>query len=83
LYQGILHKYFFNDFSPYVPRYVIITKSAVRIYENKQKALSPYSKPLVALPLSAVSKIERIKFDMSDDSRMEAQDSQTNLLNKH
>ena len=44
----------------------------MRVYENKQKALSTYGRPIITIPLAAVKKIERIKFDvMRDDLRFE------------
>jgi hypothetical protein len=45
--------------------------------------VSTYGKPFLALPLSAVAKIERIKFDVADDSRMEKADLTTKVLNKN
>ena len=51
---------------------MVITKSAVRVYETKQNALSTYGKPIIAIPLAAVRKAERIKFDLlRDDIRFE------------
>jgi hypothetical protein len=50
----------------------VLTKTAVRVYETKQKALSTYGKPIIAIPLAAVRKVERIKFDLlRDDIRFE------------
>jgi hypothetical protein len=44
----------------------------LRVYETKQKALSTYGKPIIAIPLAAVRKAERIKFDLlRDDIRFE------------
>jgi hypothetical protein len=56
-----------GDFAPYTERHIIITKNALRVYENKHKALAMYGKPIIAIPLSAVLKAERIKFDFNDD----------------
>jgi hypothetical protein len=59
----------------------------VRVYESKQKALSTYGKPMIAIPLTAVRRVDRIKFDMSDDARLQdgagGVDQRTSLLNKH
>ena len=49
---------------------MIVTKNAVRIYESKTNALTTFSKPILAVPLSSVQKIERIRFDMTDDKRL-------------
>ena len=50
---------------------MIITKNAVRVYEDKTKALSTYGRPIVAIPLAAVKRAERLKFDTRDDTRFE------------
>lgn len=57
---------------------MVITKSAVRIYENKQKAKSTYGKPIIAIPLSAVKRVERTKFDATHDIRFENQQQNLN-----
>jgi hypothetical protein len=54
-----------------------VTKNSIRIYEDKSKALASHSKPLIAIPLSAVKKVERTKFDINDDQRMERADIRT------
>ena len=76
-----MYKFNFNDFNPYIERFVVITKSAVRVYENRQQSFSTYGKPMLAIPLKAVKKIERIKFDQSDDQRLENVDEKTKVLN--
>lgn len=35
LYQGPMHKFYFNEQAPFYSRYLVITKSAVRVFENK------------------------------------------------
>lgn len=64
-------KYNLGDFAPYTERHIVITKTALRVYESKQKSLQTYGKPIIAIPLSAVEKAERLKFDFNDDQRME------------
>ncbi len=71
-----------SDFAPYTERHLVITKNALRVYENKQKALSTYGKPIIAIPLSAVDKAQRIKFDFNDDQRMEHAEDKTLRLNR-
>lgn len=78
-----MFKFNFNDYSPYIERYVVITKNAIRVYENSQQSLSTYGKPILAIPLLAVKKIQRLKFDQSDDQRMENLDEKTKVLNSH
>jgi hypothetical protein len=46
---------------------VVVTKTAIRVYENNEKALSTYGKPLLAIPLAAVKGIKRTSFDTKDD----------------
>ena len=71
LYQGPLQRFSFCE-KPFSERYLVLTRSAVRIYENKQQALSTYGRPIVAIPLAAVKKVERIKFDiLREDIRFE------------
>lgn len=70
LLSQTLHKFNFNEYNAYQPRHMIVTKNAVRLYESKQKALATFSKPILAIPLSAVQRIERIKFDQTDDKRL-------------
>ena len=68
----------------YLTRYVVITKNSVRVYETKAKALSQYGKPVIAIPLAAVRKVERTKFDMTDLPMVDSdKDEQTVLLNQN
>ena len=86
LYQGPLQKYYYYEPNPFYERYLVVTKSAVRIYESKQKAMSIYGKPLVAIPLAAVNKVERTKYDvMREDIRFEnfVEDDLAVTLTKH
>lgn len=61
----------------------MITKTAIRIFENKEKSLSTYGKPIIAIPLNAVSKVERTSFDLNSDDRMHGINKQNALLNKN
>ena len=54
LYCGKWDKFNYMQHSPYHSRYVVITKSALRIYEDQNSSLGQYSKPVLAIPLSAV-----------------------------
>lgn len=49
----------------------MITKSALRMYANKQDSLSLYAKPEIAIPLKAIESVRRTIFDWNDDPRME------------
>jgi hypothetical protein len=74
LYQGYLKRFHFNDEEPFPDRYLVVTKNAVRVYENKSKASSAYGKPIVAVPLAAVNRVDRVMFDTRDDLRFEHAD---------
>jgi len=82
LLQTDLKRFNFSDFEAYQPRHIVVTKSAVRIYDDRNSSLGIYSKPLVAIPLSAVRYLARIRFDMRDDERMTDTDKY-NLMNKN
>jgi hypothetical protein len=64
-------RFYFNESQPFYSRYIVITKNAVRVYEDRARALSTYGRPLIAIPLAAVKRVERVKFDMRDDIRFE------------
>ena len=67
LFSQTVQKFNFNEFSPYSQRHVVVTKTAIRVYESKDKALSTYGKPIIAIPLSAVTAVQRTTFDTKDD----------------
>eukprot|EP00347_Sterkiella_histriomuscorum_P017562 403348860 len=83
LYSQTLQKFNFNEFQPYSQRHAVVTKTAIRIYENKEKAISTYGRPLAAIPLAAVSSIQRTSFDTKDDQRLENVDQKTQDLNNN
>lgn len=70
LFSGYLQRYQFMDYEPFVNRYVVVTKNAIRIYEDADRAVCSPQKPLAAIPLAAVTKIHRVKFDSNDDERI-------------
>lgn len=70
LFSGEMQKYQFADYEPFVGRHLVITKTAIRVYENADKAVISPQKPLMAIPLAAVRKIHRVKFDSKDDERL-------------
>lgn len=85
LYQQALSKFSFNDFSPFLDRYVVITKTALRVYETKKDALSTYGKPLIAIPLVAISSIERLMLNLNDDQRLQEEgvNAKVHILTKN
>ena len=78
-----MHKFNFNEFQPYSQRHIVVTKTAIRVYENKEKALSTYGKPLIAIPLNAVTSVQRTSFDTKDDQRVENVDEKSKQLHKN
>ena len=70
LFAGPVSRYNFADYEAFSGRYLIITKSAVRVYESADRAVTSPGKPLVAIPLSAVRKVHKVKFDAKDDERL-------------
>ena len=70
LMNSNVQQFNFLQYNPYHPRYIVVTKSALRIYENKNASLGQYSKPLIAIPLSAVNYAARTRFDIRDDDRL-------------
>ena len=83
LFSQTCYKFNFNEYCPYTERHIIVTKSALRVYENKRSALSTYGKPLIAIPFNAIETIERTMMDHSFDTRMEKANSSTLQLNKN
>lgn len=48
----------------FVSRYIQVTETAIRIYRNRAFALSASHKPLLAIPVEAFLKVERVSFDL-------------------
>ncbi|CDW72924.1 UNKNOWN [Stylonychia lemnae] len=83
LFSQTVQKFNFNEFTAYTQRHAIITKTAIRIYESKEKAISTYGKPMIAIPLNAVSKVQRTSFDTKEDARLDRVEQKTRDLNKN
>jgi len=49
----------------------VVTKTAIRLYADADKAVISPQKPIMAIPLAAVRKIHRVKFDSKDDERLQ------------
>ena len=83
LYQGELQRFHFNEHEPFQNRYIVITKSSIRIFQDFAHSQSTYGKPILAIPLGAVNRVDRIKFDIRDDLRFEHANEQNLELTKY
>lgn len=64
LFEAELMKYKPGYTGTFVSRYIQVTESAIRIYRNRAFALSQSHKPLLAIPVEAFLKVERVDFDL-------------------
>jgi hypothetical protein len=81
LFRGEFSRYQFTDYEAFQPRFVVVTKSAIRLYESADKSVSAHGKPLIAIPLAAVQKIEKIRFDAHDDERLKEESAVPSAAN--
>ena len=64
LFQGKLSKYhagFKNDFQP---KWIVVTKSALRYYKNQESAVGNPIKPLISIPIYAIEAVEKVDFEL-------------------
>ena len=64
LFQGRLNKFqagFKNSFNP---KWVVVTHSAFRYYKNMEASVQNSGKPLLALPMYALERCNRVNFDL-------------------
>lgn len=64
LFQGRLNKFqagFKNSFNP---KWVVVTRSAFRYYKNMEASVQNSGKPLLALPMYALERCNRVNFDL-------------------
>ena len=80
LFEAELMKYKPGYTGTFVSRYIQVTESAIRIYRNRAFALSQSHKPLLAIPVEAFLKVERVDFDLKIVEKNQArfQDYQDN-----
>lgn len=45
-------------------RWVSVTEKALKVYKGKCNAITCCNKPLVAIPLAAIKKVERVHFEL-------------------
>ena len=44
----------------FVPKWVVVTKSALRYYKNKEMAITNARKPLIVIPKCAIKSVKKI-----------------------
>ena len=64
MFQGRLNKFqagFKNSFNP---KWVVVTRTAFRYYKNMEASVANLGKPLLAVPVQAIEKCEKVNFDL-------------------
>ena len=61
LFQGRLSKFQAGFNFSFVPKWVVVTKSALRYYKNQEMALTNANKPLVVIPYQAIKSVKKIQ----------------------
>jgi hypothetical protein len=64
LFEAELMKFKPGYSGTFVSRYIQVTETAFRIYRNRAFALSGSHRPLLAVPVEAFLKVERVDFDL-------------------
>jgi hypothetical protein len=65
LFEAELVKYKPGYSGTFVSRYIQVTETALRVYKHRAFALSVNHKPLLAIPVEAFQKVEKVNFDLS------------------
>jgi hypothetical protein len=65
LFQGELSKYRAAVVSTFIPRWVQVTEKALKYFKGRCNAITCCNKPLLAIPLAAIKKVERVNFELS------------------
>ena len=60
LFQGKLNKFQAGFNFSFVPKWVVVTKSALRYYKNQEMAITNSSKPLIVIPNCAIKSVKKI-----------------------
>lgn len=64
LFQGELVKYK-ADYNPtFYTRWVVVTENALRLYKSRCNSITCVTKPLFAIPVKAILKVEHVDFDV-------------------
>ena len=50
--------------SSFLSRWVSVSEKALKIYKGKCNAVTCCNKPLVAIPIAAIKKVERVNFEL-------------------
>jgi hypothetical protein len=69
LFQGELLKYKASYNPTCINRWVQVTETAFRYFKGRTNAISGAHKPLSAIPVKAIKKVERVNFDLPMNAR--------------
>ena len=64
IFEGELMKFKPGYTGTFVSRYIQVTETAIRVYRNRAFALSQGHRPLLAIPVEAFLKVEKVNFDL-------------------
>lgn len=64
LFQGELSKYKAAVVSTFIPRWVQVTEKAFKYFKGRCNAITCCNKPLLAIPVAAIKKVERVDFEL-------------------
>ena len=64
LFQGELLKYKAGYTPTFISRWVQVTENSMKYYKNRCLAITCSTKPLMAVPIKAIKKVERVNFEL-------------------
>lgn len=64
LFQGEIVKYKAALNSTFIPRWVQVSEKAFRYFKGRCNAITCCNKPLMAIPVAAIKKVERVAFEL-------------------
>lgn len=65
LFQGKLSKYHVGFKNNFQPKWIVVTKTALRYYKNQESSVGNAVKPLMAIPICAIASVSKVEFDLS------------------
>lgn len=65
LFQGKLSKYHAGFKNNFQPKWIVVTKTALRYYKNQESSVGNAIKPLLAIPICAISSVSKVEFELS------------------
>ena len=64
LFQGEIAKYKACINPAFMPRWIQVTKSALRYFKGRCNALSCCNRPLMAIPVEAIAEVKRVTYNL-------------------